>query len=301
MKTLADMIVASAHRDKNLPTHIVEALRLPAQNHAPVDHGQYLPLVERFVFIEPLRFSDAWAVSAFDSMTERATFMHPLDTYWLEATWAAPRMTLSFGVMFKDQRLWIFVKNAGMPILLGACPTPSEMPNGQFRIEVKPARGLPVGTDKDAADFMALIVEKLWLLLASLASSHTVSTRRQIITQPDFATRRMLNRRFQTGQPFLSANIVEFRKPETCIYRGEVRETASFAGKRGHLVIGHWRLIDKTMTPFWVWVDGHPRGDLNLGWVQKTRVVKDAERPKRKGAPEFAGTRGMRIPTVSHQ
>ena len=91
--------------------------------------------------------------------------------------------------------------------------------------------------------------------------------------------------------------------PRTCIHCGEVVETKSLAGKRGHMVIGHWRLISGVAEPFFTRVDGHERGDRALGYITKERAVSaGSERrkgflvlnvPGRHGEPRAATTKSV--------
>jgi hypothetical protein len=100
----------------------------------------------------------------------------------------------------------------------------------------------------------------------------------------------------QRGRPMFSYNKVDLVVPRTCIYRSEVVETQSLAGKRGHMVIGHWRLIASVPEPFFVWIDGHERGDRELGYITKERTVLIGSGGLRKGfiVPNGIGRPGER-------
>lgn len=87
------------------------------------------------------------------------------------------------------------------------------------------------------------------------------------------AERVMMRRRLGHDHPIFSYKRVNLILPQTVHYRGEERDIGSFEGMRGHLVIGHWRLIDGVAEPFWTWIDGHERGDRDLGWITKERRV----------------------------
>lgn len=61
------------------------------------------------------------------------------------------------------------------------------------------------------------------------------------------------------------------------------------------MVIGHWRLIDGVPEPFFVWIEGHERGDRGLGWIAKERHVKLAGGVRRGfDLPTDAGVPGER-------
>lgn len=105
------------------------------------------------------------------------------------------------------------------------------------------------------------------------------------------------SRAFQHGRPMFSFNHVELVRPQTCEYRGEVVPSEFLVGKRGHFVVGHWRLIDGRQEPYWVWVDGHKRGDPSLGWVTKERqVILKQEVRRGFELPAISGLPGQRIP-----
>lgn len=97
-----------------------------------------------------------------------------------------------------------------------------------------------------------------------------------------------------------SHNVVNMVLPKTCEHRGEIKSVESFAGKRGHLTVGHWRLIEGILTPYWTWVDGHKRGNAELGWVTKERHVKFSPDKARRGflVPQAPGRRGQRLQAV---
>ncbi|MDR6952314.1 hypothetical protein J2X65_001669 [Ancylobacter sp. 3268] len=103
-------------------------------------------------------------------------------------------------------------------------------------------------------------------------------------------------RRAQRGLPVFSYNKVELIRPQTALYRGELRSAESLSGTRMHMVIGHWRLIDGVIEPYWIWVDGHSRGNPDLGTIVKERHVRLSPDAFRKGfrVPADAGHTGER-------
>jgi hypothetical protein len=96
-----------------------------------------------------------------------------------------------------------------------------------------------VFTEADHSEFLMMGFEPMGLL----GNNRHVSTKRIIRYGDDAIGRRWRRRRFQQGRPIYSYNQVDLVLPQTCIHRGEVVEAKSLAGKRGHMVIGHWRLI----------------------------------------------------------
>ena len=113
----------------------------------------------------------------------------------------------------------------------------------------------------------------MWSVVIALTNSPRAAVARRKRLDDDAASRAMRLRRFQRGRPIFSYNQVDLVIPKTCIYRGELRAVESFEGVRGHMVIGHWRLIEKVLEPFWVWINGHKRGDCERGWIVKQRNV----------------------------
>jgi hypothetical protein len=141
----------------------------------------------------------------------------------------------------------------------------------------------------------------MWAIVIALTNSPRAAVSRRRRLDDDAASRAMRLRRFQRGRPIFSYNQVDLVLPKTCIYRGEVRAVESFEGMRGHMVIGHWRLIDKALEPFWVWIDGHERGDRDRGWIVKQRNVTYVAGGLRRGfaVPSGRGSSGERRKAIA--
>lgn len=134
-------------------------------------------------------------------------------------------------------------------------------------------------------------------LLAALSQPRVATVRRQIPGGADGAAERASRlRRAQIGRPVFSFNVVEFRPAQTALHRGVLKPVESFAGMRGHVVMGHWRLIDGKIEPYWIWVDGHRRGDDSLGTIVKERQVASLRGGLRRGftVPAELGRHGER-------
>jgi hypothetical protein len=134
--------------------------------------------------------------------------------------------------------------------------------------------------------------------LTSVITNPRIAVANRVVraTNEDATQRAFALRRAQRGRPVYSFNRVEIIAPTTCEFRGVVVAAASLAGRRGHMVVGHWRLIDGKLEPYWVWVEGHERGDRELGWIAKERIVKIAP-IERRGfvSPSFSGFKGQRV------
>lgn len=134
--------------------------------------------------------------------------------------------------------------------------------------------------------------------LCTALASHRIATVERITPGGlSAAQRASLRRSQQRGRPVYSYNVVKLRRPETALHRGCVVATESLKGTRRHLVIGHWRLIDGKAEPFWVWIDGHERGDRALGLIVKERHVQLSPVVRRGfTAPSHVGASHERVP-----
>lgn len=98
------------------------------------------------------------------------------------------------------------------------------------------------------------------------------------------------HRRMQRGYPLYSFNRMTLKRPETSRQSSDLLICGGQASKRGHWVIGHWRLIDNNPEPYWTWVEAHKRGDDEIGFVAHERHVSIE-------AGAFGLRRGFTIPT----
>jgi hypothetical protein len=136
---------------------------------------------------------------------------------------------------------------------------------------------------KDIEQYCSNVLAGGALYLVALGHPRAATTRRIVPSLSTSAERAFARRQMHRGRPIFSYNVVDLVVPQTCIYRGESHPTESFAGKRGHMVIGHWRLIAGVAEPFFTWVDGHERGDRDLGYITKERSVSAHAGGMRKG------------------
>ncbi len=295
MKLLADqMLLSGPVMDGD--REIYDALRLPGTNHAPIGNDAQ-PMCERFVF-------DREAVHALGSIEGRwgddvrrlGGVPIVLDRMWIEADvdnrcrvgWLIRDDVASCVVHFTRLRTSLHVGDCMLSSFADHRGSYCFTPAGEGFIE---------GAAWSRGQLYYTIVGVIPHLLA-LASPRAATSRRILPGAGlDKGVKAFALRRAQRGVPVFSYNRVELVRPQTAMYRGEVRTAESVAGMRLHQVIGHWRLIDGVIEPYWIWIDGHERGDEKLGTIVKERHVRLDRGGMRRGfrLPAYVGRPGERV------
>ena len=296
MRLLADEIATApaAWQRTRIYRRVSELLRRPSPNHAAGPMG-YTPCVDRFVFLPsdtklietaggldlgPYDF-DLWSIAR-----------PPLPTCWIEFGnwgWFIEAEEIN-GLAFPYAHVFCRGKKGLPPITVGRMSLPDEWQSTAAGSvdEHWPREGI-----EDALEYMNFLA----LLLVIIATPNVVSTRRVAPGQGSPAASQRALRQAQRGRPVYSFNEVRLTPGRTAIHNGVVKPSAAFVGKRGHMVIGHWRLLEKKLEPVWVWVEGHERGDPDKGRVIKQRIVANAQSVIRRGYffPERDGYPGARM------
>lgn len=152
----------------------------------------------------------------------------------------------------------------------------------------------------------AIFFKLLLLLMVVLNTPHaaTVERVRMLDDGRTAAERASIRRRAQRYGGVFSFNRVTLNPLAASIMRGDLRvNKGSGASVRAHKVRGHWRLIQKCESPYFVWVEEFEQGSRELGYVAKERHVQISEGTVRKGfvVPQQAGAPGVRLPAVRAQ
>ncbi len=304
---LANRICRSAPADHSLgysgaASIVAEAQRLlrrPSDNHCSVER-QYTPAVDRFV-ISAID-ADALLAGFVDPHVKRVAqdFVRPpIVPCWIEVSGVVAWFICAHAdtarikiVCFEPLRK--ATKTPILPWVVWDWPTPGA--------DIRGAMVFPSTIfDIDDAVAQETLSQCFWLC-AALANPRVAVTRRVVAQkQHSRASRALALRRAQQGSPIYSFNRIEVVVPKTCEYRGVIAPTEPLVRHRGHMVVGHWRLIDGSVEPYWVWVDGHSRGDKSLGWVEKERVISVRQAPRRGFVPPpFFGEAGRRVPAMQN-
>lgn len=278
MKLLADQIATMQWADPVCRT-AADVLRLPSFNHAV--SPRMLPACERFVFDE----ENALAVMGDGSF--------PATVGEIINGCGVPRAPcLPAWIEIDDGTGWLLTQHADGEVWALAFADGRRAGNGWPNRIVALGELQLSSLASDAATWipsplstyqmtlgvpealLTRIVTRVVFLLYALAAARTVTTRRVNPSMGSSAAgRALMLRRAQRGAPVFSFNRVDLIRPQTALHNGVLRSVESFAGIRMHMAIGHWRLIDGVVEPYWVWVDGHHRGNRELGLIVKERHV----------------------------
>ena len=289
MKTLADKLVANPARGCSRAKEAAVLLRKPSANHSA--NGD--PMVERFIFDK----SEAEILWEEFCSGEQGllldNFRAPMPEMWVEIA--------HIGYFLTGGRLSMFdgngtdVKNIGSFNVCGIS---------------EPERLLDFCNDFDRTVFWKNrrhyeATTSLFAVLCAFIVSPRAATRKRIERSGFARAGRMkgMNRRSRavpTYFPLYSFNRMTLRRPVAGQPVLEGIYCDAPTSKRGHYVIGHWRLIDGCVEPYWTWVDSHKRGSEALGFVAHERHVRVAPGSfgLRRGfeIPTFPGAPGTRIP-----
>lgn len=288
MKLLADKFINERPIDP-VEREISDLLRLPAVNHAP--SSEMVALCDRFVFDEAAMRALSHDVTPWsEKFPPTGRRLHvPCNPMWIDAHGGS-------GWLVKDRIAYCIFdcRHFGLRYV-GAIDLDSF---DGVEWEWKASRFSAAVTPQSAPrENLEIAVALIFGLLFALGVPHAVSTRRIV---PGLGLERgqaaFAARRAQRGLPVYSYNRVEMQLPRASMHNGVLRTAESFAGTRMHQVIGHWRLIDGVVEPYWIWIDGHTRGNADLGTIVKERNVHLAPNAVRRGfpIPNDAGRAGER-------
>lgn len=291
MQTLADKIAARPFPKDDIACSIAAMLKRPSANHSEL----HTPQVERFIFddaaidviynifkTEAAR-KQAFAICKppflpmFVEIANRGYFIMQLE-----------EDIISVSLMVYDHK-----NNYGS--CHSRCLLENITDNKPFTPEMVTA-GISVYAP-EAIDDAIHAFAGLPLILAVITQPRMATVEKVVPSAADSpALRAMRRRRAQRGRPMYSFNRVTVDLPQHSLQGGEIKQRAALSPRRGHNVIGHWRLITRSEEPYFVWVQPHQAGDPALGWVTKERIIK-IKGGVRHGylMPEFAGQNGQRV------
>lgn len=264
-------------------------LKLPKPNHALVTVGDE-PLAERFVFPEGV-FDELKLLFCDEESRALALKIARVPCYpcWIETQWIAWHF-------WRDEagigRVCVLI-NGSIPFAV--------IDVDKFLNSDKEQKGITLAGEA-WAQMNAVSIEDqrrlmgaVFFLLASISLPRLTSIRQRLSGEAVSAADRALRRRrAYVGRPVFSFNEVTLVPAKTALHRGVLKPIESFAGMRGHVVMGHWRLIDGKVEAYWIWVDGHRRGDDRLGTIVKQRNVGRSRERFRRGfsVPDGIGAPG---------
>jgi hypothetical protein len=283
-KLLADRLLAMPQTKDAVIEQARAALKLPNRNHIETDAAG---ACDRFVLSDQFHDAIAGWGAELDRESRFALFSSTeplLPQYWIDT---------HDNAWFVDDDVSIHFAVTGNGVII---------PTGKFSF-TQANEGYSAGTGAVHVTFFKSALAALQtaspdeyetarreagnlviaaLLLTAGITSHRSATVRRIIPSRDTpAERAFARRQMQRGRPVFSYNKVDLIIPQTCIHCGDVVETKSLAGKRGHMVVGHWRLIAGVAEPFFTWIDGYERGDREPGYITKERhVVLNSSGPR---------------------
>lgn len=269
-------------------------LKRPSRNHT----DEFVPVVERFVFSVAdgnSTIASADEMSPMQRAEVLTAFRAPLPLMWLECG--------PWGFLLADGQVTALAKMGKKTHALAFASLDDIRSTGDCqRFTELYALGTEswwaVNTDMVGARFI------LFGMLCAIINSPRSATRERVVMRSGTPEARLARlRRGQRGYPVFSFNRITLKRPETSLQRGDVLVTCPQTSKRGHWVIGHWRLIDGNPEPYWTWVESHTRGEESLGFVSHERHVEisDDGLHLRRGfvIPGAPGAPGVRVSAVA--
>lgn len=273
---------------------VADRLRLPDENHSAMMAG-FQPLVDRFVFSDD--DIDALSKSMLGRIDDGCRIFYGVRPPLAPAVYEWSNRAVYIDVDDESEDL---LHAVWFEYLHGSVsPVPVIATSGPVSFDFSRWSAAPLlGQDRSDDIVRDISFNRILTMAAifSVVGNARTAVSRRVVGGESVAARSLAMRRQQRGYPVVSFNRVSLVLPKTCEYRGVIRETASLVGMRGHLVIGHWRLIDGNPEPYWVWVDGHHRGDDKLGYVGKAREIAISPEVRRGFiSPSFFGQKGQRV------
>ena len=240
-------------------------------------------MVERFVFGDDDIAERISHVTELERELLQQNMRKPLPVFWME--------TGHYGWLFDGDAIVAFGRtSAGIVQSIGGVSFSalSDL-NGEVFVHYPNSLPRPVYTDHHRFAMLAMAVVPI--LLALINSPRSVTRERVRPAHLSSEQRLARQHRSQRGYPMYSFNRVTLKRPDNSLQSSDVLMCGAQTSKRGHWVIGHWRLIDGAAEPYWTWVDAHKRGDEEMGFVAHERHIKIAP-------GSFGARRGFVIPTV---
>lgn len=307
MKLMADRLLSMPPTGDEYLERARCVLKIPSRNHT-VDASNFTnPGCDRYVFDreDVNALSDHFEEDAESRLLATEYARLPSDPCWLECE------NLGF-LVWKDGQgavpLVGFIGGRGHALVgslayvdFGQIKTLDAIGKGRTKIELLQTGRRVVSSGSLKASQVSSLLFKAIVMMAAMSSPRVTTVRKvsRDVSALNSAERAFRMRRAQRGRPVFSYNKVDLVLPKTALHRGVLKPAESFAGMRGHFVMGHWRLIDGVLEPYWTWVDGHKRGDPELGWITKERHV-DLSRVTRRGylVPAQEGHPGQRVRAI---
>lgn len=291
-KSLADALVKSPAPGDNAAKTIAAMMKRPARNHS----DKFTPMVERFVFANDdaqFVYNSVRNMSAEVRDKVLGQFRLPLPIMWLEYG--------NWGFFVADEQVAILCRMGKKVHALAFASLASIRAGGEWQDYTR----LYARTDDywwaDNCDHVANHFGLFGAMCAAI-NSPRAATREKLLRYNPAISSTAQGRRVQRGYPIFSFNQVKLKRPDTSLLSSGVLITGAPTSKRGHWVIGHWRLIDGAPEPYWTWVDAHERGDDALGFVAHERHIKldDTSGDLRRGflIPETPGMKGDKLAAV---
>lgn len=280
MKTLADVLVNARKTDGEYARFVGHLLRKPEKNHSQY----HLPMIERFVFSESDRlevYENTKGLSVFQRDILMSAFRLPMPMFWLEAG--------LFGYFVCDNNVLLFHKFKKTAEAVAASTVDQIKAPGDFlrygEIFNRDDQNWWFQNGNAVAAAFACFAA-----LCNVINSPRACTRERIVPGRDLSlTRRLMERRKAQRAPLYSFNKMTLIRPDTSVQSSGSVLCGAQTSKRGHWVIGHWRLIEGNAEPYWTWIESHKRGDDDLGFVAHERHVRLAP-------GSFGTRRGFVIP-----
>ncbi len=279
-----------------------ELLVMPEKNHAFSDGDPFRASVDRYVVPDvffkvvnetaiDIAFPDQEkSESDFTTVKARA----PLPIFYVEMNGVGYLFDAHLGI------LEMYGCNHQGVKLFAAVPLSLENSVFQFTDGAVMMLSYQIPNPSEFNQHIARSVFRFIAFCTLVTTPRAVSVRRQSPGRMTRAERMAIQRAAQRGRPMHSFNVVTFRPGGPSIQRGCVAAAESISGGvRRHWASGHWRLIcpKDGRAAYVIWIDATEKGNIAIGRVVKTKVVKVAAGEVRRGyvLPARAGKRGERI------
>ncbi|MBU2963340.1 hypothetical protein KO516_21440 [Citreicella sp. C3M06] len=285
--SLADRLIKNRHPSDEWAGDLAARLSMPAENHSP----QWHPMVERFVFDDDGALPFVLTLSSDEHQAAMDNLRVPMNEFWLE--------TPQSGYHCAGDDVTIYVRDRGLVLSVGGFKISDVRKRGGVGMSFYNPPNLEASLE-DPERLAAMEVGiSSFAIFCALINSPRSATCERIIPRADTQDQRILNRRkAQRGCPVYSFNRVRMIRPGTSRQSSTVL-CGEQTSKRGHWVVGHWRLVDKNMEPYWTWVASHKRGDDAQGFIAHERHISIAPESfeTRRGfvIPHIIGKPGQRV------
>jgi hypothetical protein len=276
---------------------VANMMRLPSENHSE-SVEQAGPIVDRIVIGQEINNVFAMGESILDWFNSAKP---PLLWGWIEFGYHAYFIEPSDVCAAKV--LYMFADSSGHLTPGASFNFPYQLSVDAEADELAEAINARCATAEYAqSDELSRAILQFFCLCGAICDHRFVRVDRVIRDGKSRAWKRLQARRAAKAKPVFSYNKVTLLIGNTSIERGVVRETRAFFGTRQFQRIGHWRLIDDCLEPYWTWIKPTTVGSALLGIIVKERVVK-IEQIVRRGyvSPDFVGFAGQRVKAIRAQ